>query len=139
MKKQHHIAITVGLALSVALSTFASDDEWMPLFDGSSLEGWAQHNGIATYQVEDGTILGTTAKGSANSFLCTEEEYADFELEFEVKLFDNELNSGVQIRSKLAGDHPEGRVNGPQVEIEATDIENGGAAGYIYGEACGEG
>ena len=30
-----------------------------------------------------------------------------------------------------------GRVNGPQVEIEASDIAKGGEAGYIYGEAIG--
>ena len=54
-------------------------------------------------------------------------------------MFDNELNSGVQIRSKAKrskqGDKF-GRVNGPQVEIEASGA-NGAESGYIYGEACG--
>jgi hypothetical protein len=85
---------------------------------------------------KDGTIVGTTAKGSPNSFLCTEKIYGDFELEFDVKV-DNALNSGVQIRSLTKGGKPHGRVNGPQVEIEATAIKNGGEAGYIYGEAAG--
>jgi hypothetical protein len=52
---------------------------------------------------------------------------------------DNELNSGVQIRSQTK--EPEagekfGRVNGPQVEIEASG-EKGSEAGYVYGEASG--
>lgn len=112
---------------------------WKPLFDGKSLDGWSVKSGFATYVVKDGTILGTTAKGSGNSFLCTDKTYGDFELEFDVKC-DNALNSGVQIRSKLR--KPEGkyggRVNGPQVEIEASG-KKGALAGYVYGEATGRG
>lgn len=117
----------------------AADKAWQSLFDGKTLDGWIQKNGTGTYQVKDGTIVGETAKGSPNSFLCTVEEYGDFELEFDVKLIDDELNSGVQIRSQtkpVKGDQKFGRVNGPQVEIEAT-WENGAESGYIYGEACG--
>jgi predicted glycoside hydrolase/deacetylase ChbG (UPF0249 family) len=112
---------------------------WVSLFDGTSLDGWIQKNGPATYRVEDGIIIGTTKPLSINSFLCSAEEYGNFELEFDVKLFHNELNSGVQIRSKTEearGKQEYGRVNGPQVEIEASG-ENGAEAGYIYGEACG--
>lgn len=114
----------------------AEADGWTNLFDGKSLTGWSQKNGTATYVVKDGTILGTTAKGSPNSFLCTDQEYGDFELTFEVKV-DDQLNSGVQIRSQTKGGKPSGRVNGPQVEIEATNINSGGEGGYVYGEACG--
>ncbi len=92
----------------------------------------------------DGTIVGTTDEGSPNSFLCTEDTYGNFELEFEVKV-DNGLNSGVQIRSRQreesTGDsynEQKGRVIGPQVEIEASG-EQGAEAGYIYGEATGWG
>lgn len=115
--------------------------DWSALFDDStkSLDGWAVKSGFATYVIKDGAILGTTAKGSGNTFLCTEKSYADFELEFEVKCHDK-LNSGVQIRSKL--NKPEGkyggRVNGPQVEIEASG-SGGAEAGYVYGEATGRG
>lgn len=111
----------------------AGDEGWVELFDGESLKGWTQRNGTATYRVEDGTVVGKTMKDSPNSFLCTDKEYGDFELEFEVKCHDS-LNSGVQIRSQTK-DGPRGRVNGPQVEIEASP----GEAGYIYGEATGRG
>lgn len=115
--------------------------EWKMLFDGSTLEGWTQKNGTATYRVEKGTIVGQTSEGSPNSFLCTNEEYGDFELEFSVKVHDR-LNSGVQIRSQTkppANDQEKfGRVNGPQVEIEAS-LQNGAESGYIYGEATGRG
>ncbi len=124
-------ALFVSLA---AVPAFA--EEWVELFDGKTLDGWTQRNGTATYRVEDKTIVGKTNTGSPNSFLCSNKDYGDFELEFEVKVNDK-LNSGVQIRSQTK-ETPTGRVNGPQVEIEASG-DGGAEAGYIYGEATGRG
>jgi hypothetical protein len=109
----------------------AAEGGFMDLFNGMDLEGWTQRNGTAIYRVDDHQIVGTTAEGSPNSFLCTNQLYGDFELKFEVKV-DSQLNSGVQIRSQSIGDEPSGRVNGPQVEISTDKM-----AGYIYGEAAG--
>ncbi|NLH16628.1 MAG: DUF1080 domain-containing protein [Phycisphaerae bacterium] len=103
--------------------------QWVDLFDGKTLAGWKQINGTAKYEVVDGTIKGTTVEGSPNSFLCTEKQYQDFELEFEVNV-DSRLNSGVQIRSNAFEDYQNNRVHGYQVEI-ATN----GTAGSIYDEA----
>lgn len=121
------------------MSSASAQENWISLFDGATLKGWkvAAH-GKATYEVRDGTIVGTTVEGSPNTFLATEREFGDFELEFEVKVHD-QLNSGVQIRSrgKTEADVGEGNVNsvgvfhGPQVEIEASP----GQSGYIYGES----
>lgn len=132
--KQTLIAAISMAALAATASPLVAEGEWKDLFDGKTLEGWTQRNGTATYTVVDGTIKGVTKKGSPNSFLCTDELYGDFELTFEVKVHNN-LNSGVQIRSQTKGG-PKGRVNGPQVEIEASGA-NGAEAGYIYGEAAG--
>ncbi|MFM8573458.1 MAG: DUF1080 domain-containing protein [Pirellula sp.] len=109
-----------------------SGDGWKPLFNGQNLDGWQQKNGWAVYRIDGNSIHGTTSKGSPNSFLCTAQDYADFELKFEVKVH-NDLNSGVQIRSKSIAEKDNGRVHGPQVEIEASP----GEAGYVYGEATG--
>ncbi|MCH9021585.1 MAG: DUF1080 domain-containing protein [Planctomycetes bacterium] len=103
--------------------------KWINLFDGKSLKGWKQLNGTADYIVKDKTILGTTKKGSPNSFLCTTKNYGDYELTFDV-LLDSRLNSGVQIRSDSLADYKNGHVFGYQVEI-ATN----GTAGFIYDEA----
>jgi len=108
-------------------------DGWQNLFDGKTLDGWSVKSGVAAYKAEDGTILGTTVADSPNTFLVSDGQFKDFELTFEVKLENNELNSGMQIRSKLKGDKYGGRVYGPQVEIEAGP----GQSGYIYGEAAG--
>ena len=108
------------------------EEGFVKLFDGKSLEGWEQKNGTAKYEVVEGTILGTTVKGSPNSFLCSKKEYGDFELRFDVKVHDK-LNSGVQIRSISDPAIKDGRVHGPQVEIESGPAE----AGYIYSEGTG--
>ena len=128
-------SMAITLATVTCCGTLqAGGDGWVDLFDGKTLNGWTQHNGTATYVVKDATIHGTTAEGSPNSFLCTAKDYSDFELVFDVKV-DNALNSGCQIRSRLHKGKGK-RVNGPQVEIEASGAK-GAEAGYIYGEACG--
>lgn len=130
--------IVIGLAAGLMLATAvqAEDAGWVSLFDGKTLAGWTQRNGTAKYSVEAGTIKGVTETGSPNSFLCSDKDYGDFELELEVKCHDR-LNSGVQIRSQTK-DTPTGRVNGPQVEIEASG-KNGAEAGYVYGEGTSRG
>ena len=138
------LTFLVALAISATTLTAGSasaDDGWKSLFDGKTLNGWTQKNGTAKYEVVDGTIHGTTKEGSPNSILCSNKEYGDFELEFEVKVHDS-LNSGCQIRSKTKAPESEnekfGRVYGPQCEIEASGA-NGAEAGYIYGEATDRG
>lgn len=122
------------LVSSLVFSFANAKDDFTAIFDGKTLDGWTQRNGTATYTVENGTIVGTTKKGSPNSFLCSNKLYDNFELIFEVKVHNN-LNSGVQIRSQTK-EGPKGRVNGPQVEIEASGSK-GAESGYIYGEAAG--
>ncbi|QDU61192.1 hypothetical protein Pan216_20460 [Planctomycetes bacterium Pan216] len=133
------VSMMAFVATALCVASVHAEDDWVEIFDGKTLEGWTQKNGTATYRVEDGTIVGKTNEGSPNSFLCSNKDYGDFELEFEVKV-DPGLNSGVQIRSKTKplpeGKEGYGRVNGPQVEIESSG-NNGGEAGYIYGEAAG--
>lgn len=129
MKKVMMIAVLfAGLTGLVPLAS-ETETDWVPLFNGKDLTGWVQINGTAKYTVEDGVIVGTTAEGSPNSFLCTQKEYGDFILEFEV-LLDDRLNSGVQIRSQSLKDYQNYRVHGYQVEIASN-----GNAGFIYDEA----
>jgi hypothetical protein len=140
MKRLTVFALMMIAGLTGSSASSAEKDGWVKLFDGKTLDGWIQKNGTATYEVKDGTVLGKTAVGSPNSFLCTEKSYGDFELEFEVNVQCG-LNSGVQIRSQTAepkGGEKFGRVNGPQVEIECGG-DKGAEAAYVYGEATGRG
>ncbi len=106
-------------------------DGWEYLFNGKNLQGWKQLNGEAKYEVIYGEIVGKTVYGTPNSFLCTESDYGDFILEFEV-FVDPDLNSGVQIRSHSLASYNNGRVHGYQVEI---DPSKRAFSGGIYDEA----
>jgi quinoprotein glucose dehydrogenase len=115
--------------------------EWIQLFDDKTLNGWVHMNGSHTFVVEDGAIVGRTVEGSANSFLCSLQEFGDFELELETYI-DPVTNSGVQIRTKvrptggltLGGSTTVGRINGPQSEIRRY-YKSLPASGMLYGEA----
>jgi hypothetical protein len=149
MKKNYVTFIFLSLLISTINHSWSQEGEWIDLFDGETLNGWSIHSGYATYRVEDGIIIGTTAKGSPNTFLCTDREFGDFILEFEVFLTDPELNSGVQFRSLIAPEEltiwlrndegemyarkiPKDRVYGYQVEIARNEV---GTSGGIYDEA----
>jgi hypothetical protein len=140
----------VSLVVLSALTAAAAEEKWVSLFDGKTLSGWVVKSGFAKYRAEDGAIVGSTVEGSPNTFLCTEKNYGDFILEFEVN-DDPRLNSGVQFRShtypkettlelKAANGKqnkrtfPAGRVYGYQVEIAN---EAAGTSGGIYDEARG--
>ena len=109
-------------------------------------------NGSHSYTVEDGAIVGRTVTGSPNSFLCSLQEFKDFELEVET-MVDDITNQGVQFRSSVrpvserdSDNWRAGRVWGPQVDVSRNLGENinrsdgiGLTTGMLYGEALGTG
>jgi hypothetical protein len=134
------LLVCSAACISLSGVTLAAAGDWQNLFDGKTLNGWVVRSGQATYKVENGQIVGTTATEGANTFLCTKRDYANFELVLEVKC-DPPLNSGIQVRSHaLKKDTPQasnpkrirpaGTVYGYQVEISAN-----GNAGRIWDEA----
>ncbi len=112
-------------------SQVADDGSWRPLFNGKNLDGWQRLNGNAEYTVEDNAILGRTKRNTPNTFLATQENYSDFQLEFEV-LIDPYINTGVQIRSNSYSDYLSGRVHGLQIDIDPSERA---WTGGIYDEA----
>lgn len=126
----------ISVLLAASISTTAAPpkgDGWVALFDGETLTGFECKNGYATYQVEDGAIVGRTAVGSENTFLVTRKEYSDFEIVFQVKV-DDGLNSGIQVRSK-GRNWGHNHFIGPQIEIESGP----GQSGFVYGEGMDTG
>ncbi len=104
--------------LVLILASFASyADDWAPLFNGKSFDGWKQRGGEAEYAIKNGEIVGTSVAGMPNSFMTTEKDYTDFVLEFEVWVQDG-LNSGVQFRSMSKPEYRDGRVHGYQFELD---------------------
>jgi Domain of Unknown Function (DUF1080) len=78
------------------------------LFDGKSFKGW--EGDLKLFRIEDGAVIGGTLKTpiARNEFLCTTEEYGDFELRLKVKLLGDpaRANAGIQFRSqRIPNDH----------------------------------
>lgn len=108
------------IALIVLMNDISAEQnqQWENLFNGKDLKGWKQLNGHSKFEVVDGMIVGTTVMNEPNSFLATEKVYGDFILEFEFKVNDVGMNSGVQFRSESTPDYNNGRVHGYQYEID---------------------
>ena len=129
----HKKIFCLVIVASIFLSSEAQQNQqWENLFNGKDLSGWKQINGNAKYEAKEGMIVGTTVAGSPNSFLATEKTFGDFILEFEFKVNDADMNSGVQIRSESTTDYMNGRVHGYQYEIDPS--KRAWTAG-IYDEA----
>ncbi len=109
--------IVLAVFLITSLNVVGQDHGWKNLFNGKNLKGWKQLGGKATYEVKDGTIVGTSTPDTPNSFLASEQTYGDFILEYEV-MVDPSINSGVQIRSNSIPAYRNGRVHGYQVELD---------------------
>ena len=123
----------IGIIVFLLIISCNSQEKepWIELFNGEDLSGWVQRGGEAEYEIRDDMIVGKTVLETPNSFLCTEKNYGDFILEYDVKV-DPRLNSGVQIRSESKSEYRDGRVHGYQVELDPA--ERAWSAG-IYDEA----
>jgi peroxiredoxin len=109
-------AIGLLLAFCMNVSCFAAEP--VKLFNGRDLTGWSQRGGAATYSIENGEIVGRSVPNTSNTFLATEKEYGDFELELDFKIDDPKFNSGIQIRSHARSKGDGEQVYGYQVEID---------------------
>ena len=86
-----------------------------PLFDGHSFAGWEGNLGV--FRIQDGAIVGDSLQTNLphNEFLCTTNEYSDFELRLKFKLIGATANGGVQIRSRRVPNNTE--VSGYQADL----------------------
>jgi 3-keto-disaccharide hydrolase len=93
-------SILTMVCLILALPAFGADSEegFVSLFDGKTLDGW--QGGKDGYEIVEGAIV-CKEKGGGN--LYTAKEYANFHLKFEFKLTPG-ANNGIGIRTPLAGD-----------------------------------
>jgi hypothetical protein len=123
----------MGLIATLAWTAAATAEETVELFNGKDLAGWTKRGGAATYAVEDGAIVGRSVPDTSNTFLATDKEYTDFELELDFKIDDPKFNSGVQIRSHSRPEGDGERVFGYQVEIDPRPDRTWSAGLYFEG------
>jgi hypothetical protein len=100
--KNLNIISNIRLLLLVLVTASCQQQKEIPLFDGKTLRGWECAEDV--FRVENGCIVGgSLEKGLEESYyLCTTEEYSDFELSLSVKLIHKNLsgNSGISFRAK---------------------------------------
>jgi hypothetical protein len=106
-------AITVAAfilgCLSLSITACAASDDFQPIFNGKSLDGW--HAADPSYwTVEDGAITARISKEhpcATNQYLVWQGgEVADFELVLETRVNgDGGINNGFQFRSRLLPDN----------------------------------
>ncbi len=83
-------------------------------FNGRDLTGWYGANGL--WSVENGEMVGRTSGLKQNEFLKSDMLLGDFRLTVQIKLVNNEGNSGIQFRSEAL---PDGEVKGYQADVGA--------------------
>jgi hypothetical protein len=87
--------------LIAAAAACCGEPDFVPLFDGKTLNGWTLVGGRGPgYIVEDGKLV-CPADGGGNLF--TKREYADFVFRFEFRM-EPGGNNGIGIRAPLQGD-----------------------------------
>jgi hypothetical protein len=108
--------VAIAVAMTGGAAVAADDAGFVPIFNGTSLEGWEGKPEF--WSVQDGMIVGqTTAEKptKGNTFLIWRQGTVDdFELEWKYRITGG--NSGIQYRSKDLGDSV---VGGYQGDFEA--------------------
>jgi len=101
----HKTAVVATALLIVAhmtgccTSRHASEEGFVPIFNGKDLDGWQGIGGdTSSYYVEDGQLI---CKDTGKVHIFTTKEYANFILRLEIKL-DPGGNNGVGIRTKVS-------------------------------------
>jgi hypothetical protein len=106
--------LTIGLQPALTLADEFADQS-LSLFDGESLKGW--EGNASWFHVDHGAIVAGRLDKTIphNEFLCTTQNYDDFELRLEAKLVGKGKNAGVQFRSQRVRNTTE--VSGYQADI----------------------
>ncbi len=97
------------IAFSLALTALAASarhksDEWKPMFDGSTLEGWKANEHPESWTVKNGAITGD---GPASHLFYMKEKCVNCEFKAEVKI-NHGGNSGMYFRTAFGPGFPKG-------------------------------
>ncbi len=96
------VVVTAGCApdANTTPGTNRASDGYVSLFDGRSFAGWEGNQDV--FHIVDGAIVGGSLKSPVvrNEYLCSTQEYTDFELKLKFKVHGQGANAGIQIRSQ---------------------------------------
>jgi hypothetical protein len=114
----------VGALMAAPLSTAAGSDEWIPLFDGHSMQGWRPSENKDSWRAVDGTLAANGPR--SHLFYVGPVRTADFRnFELDVELTTKpECNSGIYFHTQYQeSGFPE---KGFEVQINNTALGDGG-------------
>src|SRR5688500_11681453 len=108
------------VAFTLIATSFASAQDWRPLFDGKTLNGW-HHFGEGKWVVEDGAIVGRTQEAAKlYSLLISDHVYHDFTVRLKFQSIKG--NSGFYIRTVT--EDPD-KAHGLQIEVDPRNNSGG--------------
>jgi hypothetical protein len=111
---------------ALALSAGHKSDEWKPIFDGSTLEGWKANERPESWTVRNGAITGD---GPASHLFYMKEKCVNCEFKAEVKI-NHGGNSGMYFRTAFGPGFPKGYE--AQVDNTHTDpVRTGSLYGFV--------
>jgi Domain of Unknown Function (DUF1080) len=109
---EHHVRSLIAYLRSKGQTPMlATPENAATFFNGKDLEGWSGDPEL--WSVQAGEIVGLSQGLEANEFLVSDFSARDFKLSLEVKLSDDQGNSGIQFRSR-ASEHD---VAGYQADV----------------------
>lgn len=112
-------------------STNTRDGGWIELFNGKNLDGWRENRFAhePRWEVKDGILVG----GGGQGYLATLEEFEDFELFAEIRIYDRAKrrgNSGIYFRCQPHLDRKQEFPPGYEAQCDHGDANN--YTGSIY-------
>lgn len=107
--KYKRLSMLCLLPLAFIGAAFFTQPKTVRLFDGKTFNGWEGNLNI--FRIAEGAIIGGTLKEPIvrNEFLCTTQDYGDFELRVKFKLLGDpaKANAGIQFRTRRIPNHHE--------------------------------
>jgi hypothetical protein len=97
MKKTVHLLV---LSLFVGASLCAEEPVLQPIFNGKDFTGWDVPEGnVEWFTANDGILKVKNGPKKTGQILWTSEKYSDFVIEFEFKMGEGTVDSGIFIRN----------------------------------------
>ena len=120
------VFLILASALSANAAARVSADQWIPIFDGTTLDGWKASENPGSWTIKDGAIQGD---GPVSHLFYMNEKCSNCEFKAEVRI-NHGGNSGMFFRTAFGPGFPKGYE--AQIDNTHTDpIRTGSLYGFV--------
>ena len=99
-KKSNWMFVFLGLISLSCLQPAWAQDALTSIFNGRDLNGWVVPENNIWFKADDGLLKIKSGEDQTGKILWTEKEYGNFVMEFDFKMGEGTVDSGVFIRSE---------------------------------------